>query len=462
MLSLRTTRGVAGQRKARGLFDWMDRAAVGEVPRDIRIEIPRTQKQGTAMGSGDHGNRIALCLSGGGFRATLFHCGALRRLNELGILSRVHTVSSVSGGSITNAVLATRWDELNASKQNGVFTAFDELVAAPLAAFCEKDLRTEVLLWDRVNPINWPKLVRRDYSVTDRLAEAYAKELGLGTPLSALTASPAFVFCATNMENGALWQFRPHTVGSWYTGWAEPGDVTVSQAVAASSAYPIAFPPLVLSFDPPKEFRGGHGNDEESQSHESITVTDGGVYDNLGLEPVREGHDVFLVSDAGRPLSEVTMTKLTPYSRVSRSLDIIWNQVGSLRKRWLIDVLKSPVEDIEGAYWGLTSDVGHYGLPDAPSYPKSIVDLLGEVRTDLDAFTEGETGCLINQGYALANVAVLRWTKAILPAEIPEFRWPCPDLAEEAAAAEALRESGNRGVLKDLWHSLTNRVDDWL
>jgi NTE family protein len=45
---------------------------------------------------------IGLCLSGGGFRATLFHLGALRRLNELGLLSHPDflTLSSVSGGSI--------------------------------------------------------------------------------------------------------------------------------------------------------------------------------------------------------------------------------------------------------------------------------------------------------------------------------------------------------------------------
>src|SRR6266566_7386366 len=51
---------------------------------------------------------IALCLSGGGFRAALFHLGALRRLNELGILSKIDTITSVSGGSITAAHLATR------------------------------------------------------------------------------------------------------------------------------------------------------------------------------------------------------------------------------------------------------------------------------------------------------------------------------------------------------------------
>src|SRR5258708_36896146 len=51
---------------------------------------------------------IGLCLSGGGFRATLFHLGALRRLNELGVLSRsdFRTVASVSGGPIMSAQLA--------------------------------------------------------------------------------------------------------------------------------------------------------------------------------------------------------------------------------------------------------------------------------------------------------------------------------------------------------------------
>src|SRR5688572_7184095 len=51
---------------------------------------------------------IALALSGGGYRAALFHLGAARRLNELGILHQIDTISSVSGGSIFAAHLATR------------------------------------------------------------------------------------------------------------------------------------------------------------------------------------------------------------------------------------------------------------------------------------------------------------------------------------------------------------------
>src|SRR5213594_2666876 len=71
---------------------------------------------------------IGLCLSGGGFRATLFHLGALRRLNEFGILAKLRTISSVSGGSITAAHLATRI----AWPLGGPLPDWEDRVAGPL------------------------------------------------------------------------------------------------------------------------------------------------------------------------------------------------------------------------------------------------------------------------------------------------------------------------------------------
>jgi len=55
---------------------------------------------------------IALCLSGGGYRAMIFHLGALWRINQLGYLKKLSRVSSVSGGSITAGVLALAWRDL--------------------------------------------------------------------------------------------------------------------------------------------------------------------------------------------------------------------------------------------------------------------------------------------------------------------------------------------------------------
>src|SRR4051812_45344252 len=55
----------------------------------------------------------ALCLSGGGYRAMLFHLGVLWRLYETGLLRGLKRISSVSGGSITAGVLALAWPKLS-------------------------------------------------------------------------------------------------------------------------------------------------------------------------------------------------------------------------------------------------------------------------------------------------------------------------------------------------------------
>src|SRR6185503_2045298 len=77
---------------------------------------------------------IALCLSGGGYRAMIFHLGALWRLNQLGFLKKLLRVSSVSGGSITAGVLALAWKSLQFN-ENGVATNLEELVIKRLRRF---------------------------------------------------------------------------------------------------------------------------------------------------------------------------------------------------------------------------------------------------------------------------------------------------------------------------------------
>src|ERR1700742_3699425 len=71
-----------------------ERPTVGRLGGLASVEIERGEK--------------ALWLGGGGFRAALFHLGALTRLNELGLLARTGTVGAVAGGSILAALLATR------------------------------------------------------------------------------------------------------------------------------------------------------------------------------------------------------------------------------------------------------------------------------------------------------------------------------------------------------------------
>lgn len=96
---------------------------------------------GLSAGEADRGER-ALWLSGNGYRAALFHLGALTRLNELGMLAQVGTVGAVSGGSIVAALLATRvpWP------LHGAFRDWPEQVAEALREIARRNVRARTIL----------------------------------------------------------------------------------------------------------------------------------------------------------------------------------------------------------------------------------------------------------------------------------------------------------------------------
>ena len=96
-----------------------------------------------------------LALSGGGFRATLFHLGSLWRLNELGWLKRLAEVTSVSGGSITAACLGFRWKDLEFDN-NGVAANFIDEVVPPIRALCSRTIDVGSVLAGIVDPFSRP------------------------------------------------------------------------------------------------------------------------------------------------------------------------------------------------------------------------------------------------------------------------------------------------------------------
>src|SRR5437762_3804113 len=81
---------------------------------------------------------IALCLSGGGYRAMLFHLGALWRLNELAYLPKLTRISSVSGGSITAGVLGHRWSRL--AFVNDIATRFNEEIVTTIRSMANETI----------------------------------------------------------------------------------------------------------------------------------------------------------------------------------------------------------------------------------------------------------------------------------------------------------------------------------
>ena len=127
---------------------------------------------------------IGLCLSGGGFRAMLFHLGALFRLNELGLLGKLDRVASVSGGSIA-AGLAVAWHDLNFDDA-GVATNLPELVAKPLLTLARMRVDVPAIA------LGFLPLVH----ASSIASWVYDKVLFHGKTLQDLPASPRFSFTA--------------------------------------------------------------------------------------------------------------------------------------------------------------------------------------------------------------------------------------------------------------------------
>ena len=408
---------------------------------DERYRAPRAGRQG-----------LAICLSGGGYRAALFHAGALRRLNEAGLLSRARTFSSVSGGSISNALLARVWPQLQANA-SGVFAQFDTLFEQPLRAFCTRDIRTGPLLWKRLNPLNWPRLARQTFSAIDFLAEEYREHLVGPLMLAQLPRAPRFIFCAANLETGVNFEFSAERMGDYVLGYTAPaspllGTTLVAEAVAASSAFPL-FPPLVRDF-PAGTFQGGDVNALPTgvTLGGRVKLTDGGVYDNMGLEPAWKTHRQVLVSDGGKPFSVISRAGVSLLPRLARSYQVIANQSEALRKRWLIASYLNGV--YQGTYWGLGTDKEEYveapTVSSLPGYTDRVLDALREVRTDLDHFRPGEQSVLMNHGWCLANAALSRWGADLGVGAGPATP-PAPELLDPDRALQALAGSSSVRVL---------------
>jgi NTE family protein len=317
-------------------------------------------------------------------------------------------------------------------------------------------------------------LIRDWFSVSANfLAEGYERlyQSRLSDLPSPGRAVPRFVFCATNVRTGACWHFHggpKARMGDFYVGYCDACCVRVSDAVAASSAFPPGFSAFRLRLpkeatftrdDPWGEDRvvsAKRGSEQHGDIKQPILLTDGGVYDNLAVEPVWKKYKTMLVSDAGRPFESVPASGQALITRLKRVADISMEQVAAVRKRWLVaDFLE---RNRTGAIWTLHTLIEDFKLADSCGYGPDVRKLLHRVRTDLDALTEGEVACLENHGYSLADAALRCRAPALCPNLAAPFRWPHDGWSADGRLQEALCDSASRNLRRDLWRYLTGRT----
>lgn len=356
-----------------------------------------------------------LCLSGGGYRAMLFHLGVLWRLNEMGLLSRVNRISSVSGGSITAAQLGLRWSRLGWS--DGIAADFDAEVVAPIRALASTTIDRQSILRGVFQPRT---------SVSDRVIGAYSKHLYGNATLQDLPdeapGTPRFVINATNVQTGALCRFSKPYMGDWRIGrWTQPR-VRLAEAVAASSAFPPFLSPARIDI-PPGVMEPTPGADLHREPFTTrLVLTDGGVYDNLGLETVWKRYATVLVSDGGGQMDAEPAPRRDWVRHGLRINGIIDNQVRALRKRQVVGSLRAGVR--QGAYWRTRSDIADFPAPDKLPCPFERTQRVAAVATRLKAMEDRTQEQIINWGYALADAAVRSYVEPDRHAAPGDFPYP--------------------------------------
>lgn len=270
---------------------------------------------------------IAVSLSGGGYRATTFHLGALSYLNhqrfhDRPILEEVKIISTISGGTFTGAMYALR---LAQGK------TFDDCFA-DLYHLLENDQLVDLALHKLSNPSKWSN-PHKSKDMINAFSEVYNEVFFGGATFETLYEGRAshltdVVFGSSEFSYGIQFRFQEDKgqgrFGNRYLNLPTEAAkrIRIADAVAASSCFPGGFEPMIMPID------FGNGPDSEVDSawnekygdrkdYTDTAIMDGGIIDNLGIEGVRRAEKRHAAD--GKPfigtyiVSDVSGDMMKPY-----------------------------------------------------------------------------------------------------------------------------------------------------
>lgn len=321
------------------------------------------------------GLKIGLALSGGGMRAIIFHLGVLKYLAEKKLLEKIKYISSVSGGSITIALMYTnnnmRW--VNSEEYlTRVLPSIRRLIL-------NEDIERRLII---KSVIDIPHIFD---SKCKKLANTMRVFWKIDGKLKELPKNPRWDINAVTYETGKRFYFSQEKCGDIKVGYFYGDEINIAEAVAASAGFPILIGMYELKRDR-YEWYDKYGEKRVEPVKGKLHLWDGGIYDNLGLEPIfqrvlREEKELnyYIVSDAGASSKEfVPYRKIFGRARaLKRLLDISMEQVDSLNSRFY----KEYIERYEN---GVYIRIGKYG----ENYP-----------TNLSKPSEEEFDKLLQHGY---------------------------------------------------------------
>jgi predicted acylesterase/phospholipase RssA len=440
------------------------------------------------MAKDNQQKKLGLALSGGGLRASYFHIGVLAQMAEQGLLRHVEVISTVSGGSIIGALYYLQVKKLLESKPDAEISNQDYInivraIETDFKTATDKNIRMSTF----ANFTSNLKMAKANYSRSDRISELYndwiyqavltktsnpvqMRELKIFPPgepdfhphtgnAGRKAKVPILNINSTTLNTGRAWQFTAQTMGepiaedddgapvseetdsksdryrrarpSYDNMAPHQQDFGLGHAVGASAGVPGLFPPLSIS-----------GLYQDGDQSIRVQLVDGGIYDNQGIDALlREECTDFVISDASAQLVVESEPRTDTIPVLTRTADCI--TADRIRTETLKRLFKAYGRE-KIAFMHLRKGLGVQEIPwidntNAPSGPvrslpptskqfgvdPEVQDLLSQVRTDLDAFSEVEAYSLILDGYLMSS-AELKAFQSHAGYGAPEAEKPAP------------------------------------
>lgn len=359
--------------------------------------------------------KIAIALSGGGVRAMAYHSGFLKYLAEHHALEQIKKISSVSGGSLLVGLIFKESHYCWPNSEQYIADIFPRIKAQ----LTTQNLQTK-LIYTLCHPKNWRYWLSR----ANALALVLERCWGINDNLEKLPTTPQWSINATTLENGCRFRFKNGSCGDYSLGYAKPKHFLLSHALAMSAAIPGGIGPLVIksgdfTWRKKPDWYGEAGSDVEVHlPFKKLHLSDGGVYDNLGIEPFFDSgkaqskvtaHSIYVL-DAGAPLLDKRIgSQLNPF-RLRRIIDITMEQSRALRVRSFLHYL------IKGEGAGGYSVIGQHVQRLLPNEPLEqtewlSVDQVERVEcypTHLKRMTEADFDLIARHGYESAKALAIK------------------------------------------------------
>jgi len=314
-----------------------------------------------------HQSRIGLALSGGGIRAAIFHLGALQYFAEAGLFKRIANISSVSGASLAMGVIL--------AVNNNHWPTEDEFLLTIQPAvrnlIIENNIQATALRRLPFSPRYWRHRV-------SLLAKILEEKWTIRGNIQDLPTYPYWEINCTTFETGNNFRIRRDYMGDSTVGYVQNPNLPISHMIAASAAFPVLIGPYILQTCGFRWTKDKHGKIPQTPSlvDDHYTLWDGGVYDNLGIDPLYttgrgldDEIDFLIVSNASAFTRHQLRHGNISLSNLRRLLDISMNQVDVLRSR---QILSSIIRKGKGMYLKIGLTGAH--IADILRIPQGKID----------------------------------------------------------------------------------------